>query len=64
MAKESNRAIRHLDNIESFSAASLGRVIRTLHAGVVVITRSLAERIRTDLPTVLRLVAGTMIFAP
>ncbi len=64
MAKESNRAIRHLDNIESFSAASLGRVIRTLRPGVVVITRSLAERIRTDLPTVLRLVAGTMIFAP
>jgi nucleotide-binding universal stress UspA family protein len=64
MGKESNRAIRHLDNTEAFSAASLGRVMRTLRPGVVVIARSLAERIRAELPVVLRLVAGTMIFAP
>ncbi|MFN0302778.1 MAG: hypothetical protein ACKVQU_20780 [Burkholderiales bacterium] len=64
LGKESQRTIRHFDNTEPFSATSVARVMRTLRPGVVIIARSLAERIRTELPEVLRLVAGTMIFAP
>ncbi len=64
MAKEPQRAIQPLYNMEPFSATSLAHVMRTLRPGVVFITRSLAARIRTELPEVLRLVAGTIIFAP
>ena len=62
--KETRRATTHLANTEAFSAASVARMMRTLRPGMVLIARSLAERIRTELPVVMRLVAGTMIFAP
>ncbi len=64
MGKEMRRTTTHLANTEAFSAASMARVMRTLHPGVVLIARSLAEKIRAELPVVMRLVAGTIIFAP
>jgi hypothetical protein len=64
LGKDSLRAMRHVASAEPFSAASVAQVMRTLRPGVVIIARSLAEKIRADLPIVMRLVPGTMIFAP
>ena len=61
---DSRRRISHLANTEAFSAAAVARVMRKLRPGVVIIARSLAEHIRAELPIVMRLVAGTIIFTP
>ncbi len=64
MGKALQRTTTQLANTEAFSAASMARVMRTLRPGMVLIARPLAEKIRAELPVVMRLVAGTMIFAP